>query len=320
VTINQTFTECALEKDSFKRGSVSLAQAAPRLLANWDYERNGDIKPDSVSCSSNKIAWWKCHVCGEGWQRQIQSVYYNSKRTNFSGGLGCPYCSGKQASRSNNLGTKNPSLAAEWNVKKNGNLTPFDITAMSSRKVWWVCPDGHSYEAAPSTRVGNGGKGCPICAGKVVVPETSLATNFPDLALQWHPTKNGKLTPDKVTSGSNRKAWWRCNKGHVWQAIINDRANKNRGCRICAGRSTSLLEMRLFTELRSIFSDVRWRSKVNGVEFDLLLPSMDIGIEADGSYWHREKVESDLNKNKLAKDAGIKLIRLRERPLRNLSS
>lgn len=319
VTIVQKFTECALEKDKSKRGSISLAQAAPPLVANWDHEKNGDITPDSISFGSQKRAWWKCHVCGEGWQAVIGSVYLNAKRINFSGGLGCPYCSGRQASKLNNLGIKNPSLSAEWNVEKNGNLTPFDIAAKSHRNVWWTCPDGHTYEASPSTRVGNGGKGCPVCAGKVVVPETSLATNFPDLAMQWHPTKNGKLTPDKVSTGSNRKVWWRCNKGHVWQAIVNDRTNKNYGCRICAGRSTSLFEMRLFTELRTIFSDVRWRSKVSGFEVDLLLPSIDIGIEADGSYWHREKVESDLNKNKLAKDAGLKLIRLREKPLRNLS-
>lgn len=318
-TINQTFSECILGKGKPKRGSVSLAKAAPPLVANWDHERNGGITPDSISFGSQKSAWWKCRVCGESWEATIGSVYLNAKKSNFSGPLGCPYCSGKQASKQNCLGTKNPSLAAEWDTERNGNLTPFNITHMSSRKVSWVCPDGHSYEASPSTRVGNGGKGCPVCAGKVVVPETSLATNFPDLASQWHPTKNGKLTPDKVTTGSNRKVWWRCNKGHVWQAIINDRVRKNYGCRICAGRSTSLLEMRLFTELRTIFADARWRSKVSGFEVDLLLPSRNIGIEADGSYWHREKLESDLNKNQLVKEAGLKLIRLRERPLPSLS-
>lgn len=308
-----------MENNKFKRGHVSLAQAAPRLVANWDYGKNGDITPDSISFGSQKNAWWKCSVCGEGWQAVIGSVYLNAKNKGFSGGLGCPYCSGRQASKLNNLGIKNPSLAAEWNFEKNGNLTPFDITAGSSRKVWWTCPDGHTYEASPSTRVRNGGRGCPVCAGKMVVPETSLANNFPDLALQWHPTKNEKLTPNMVTTGSNRKVWWRCNKGHVWQAIVNDRARKNYGCRICSGSSTSLLEMRLFTELRTIFSDVRWRSKVNGFEVDLLLPSIDIGIEADGSYWHREKLEIDLQKNQLAKDAGVKLIRLREKPLGSLS-
>lgn len=318
MTSTNPFPESTLDKTKPKRGSVSLARAAPMLVANWDYAKNGSLTPDSVPYASNRPVWWKCQACGEGWQAKVYTVYSNSKKTNFSV-LGCPYCAGKRVSTLNCLATKNPRLAAEWDAEKNGDLTPFDVTAMSKRKVWWVCPDGHSYQASPSTRVGNGGRGCPVCTGKLVIPETSLATNYPDLAAQWHPTKNGKLTPGNVTRGSNRRVWWRCPKGHEWQAIVNDRANKNRGCPICAGSSTSRLEMLLYSELRTIFPDLRWRSKETGFEIDLVLPSLRVGIETDGSYWHRDKLEIDIKKNQLAEAAGLTLIRLRERPLKKLS-
>tara|TARA_B110000285_G_scaffold180449_1_gene203483 strand:+ start:85 stop:225 length:141 start_codon:yes stop_codon:yes gene_type:complete len=37
----------------------------------------------------------------------------------------------------------------------------------------------------------------------------SLAEVNPELAEEWHPTKNGELTPFDVTKGSNKKVWWK---------------------------------------------------------------------------------------------------------------
>ncbi|MDA7656677.1 zinc-ribbon domain-containing protein, partial [Akkermansiaceae bacterium] len=62
----------------------------------------------------------------------------------------------------------------------------------------------------------------------------SLAEVHPDLAKDWHPTKNGDLTPYDVTFGSGKKAWWKCPKGddHIWESPIDHRA-RGRGCPIC---------------------------------------------------------------------------------------
>ncbi len=67
---------------------------------------------------------------------------------------------------------------------------------------------------------------------------TSLATINPTLAAQWHPTKNGTLTPSDVPAGSNRKVWWRCDKGkdHAWQTTVVSRTDRGRGCPYCAGQ------------------------------------------------------------------------------------
>ena len=82
------------------------------------------------------------------------------------------------------------------------------------------------------------GSGCPYCAGRKVLPGfNDLATLAPDVARQWHPSLNGALTPQMVTAGSHRKAWWECQVGHVWQAVIYSRTGpKKCGCPICAGR------------------------------------------------------------------------------------
>lgn len=300
-------------------GSVSLAQEAPELAKSWDYERNGLLTPDKVTPGSGKKVWWKCQKCGESWQASPSVVVGNSRKSKSQDANGCPYCAGKRVSKVNSLGVNHPSLIAEWDTDKNKGLTTFDVTPGSNRKAWWVCPKGHSYVSTPKQRNARVARGCPVCAGKVVIPETSLAAHFPDVSRQWHPTKNGKLTPLDVTPGSNRKTWWRCQQDHEWQTAIYARTIQGSGCPICAGVSTSLLEMRLYCELKKILPDTLWRTKSKGFEIDILIPSLNIGIEADGSYWHRDKLKADLHKTERAEQNGVTLIHLRETPLKRLT-
>ena len=42
-------------------------------------------------------------------------------------------------------------------------------------------------------------------------PENSLLQKLPELAKQWHPTLNGKLTPYNVKAGVFKKVWWKFN-------------------------------------------------------------------------------------------------------------
>ena len=115
--------------------------------------------------------------------------------------------------------TLNPALAAEWDAEKNGELKPSDVLAGSNKYVWWKCKNGHSWRARILSR--SRGAGCLVCTGKAVIPsENDLATLYPDIAAQWDTERNGSLTPDQVTSFSNRKVWWRCSLGHEWQAVI----------------------------------------------------------------------------------------------------
>ena len=77
------------------------------------------------------------------------------------------------------------------------------------------------------------GIGCPFCAGKQVGLSNCLATKNTELAKQWHPTKNGDLTPYDVTCGCGKQVWWQCEKGHEWPAIIASRNYNRRYCPYC---------------------------------------------------------------------------------------
>lgn len=130
---------------------------------------------------------------------------------------------------------ENRQLLSEWDDKKNEGLMPEDVSAGSRRYVWWRCKNGHSWRASVQHR--SRGSGCPVCDGKIAVPgDNDLLTLFPDIAAEWDTERNGNLTPDRVTPYSNRKAWWRCSRGHAWEAGIAPRAVKNAGCPYCTGR------------------------------------------------------------------------------------
>ena len=81
------------------------------------------------------------------------------------------------------------------------------------------------------------GGGCPFCAGHQVGISNCLATKNPKLASEWHPTKNGDLTPYDITSNNNNYFWWQCkdNPKHEWQSFVYNRHNKNTGCPYCSG-------------------------------------------------------------------------------------
>lgn len=198
------------------------------LLAEWHQTLNGELTPDKVAAKSNKKVWWQCDV-GHEYQSTIENRVII--------GRGCPYCTNQKVLVGyNDLATTMPDIAAEWHPTLNGDLTPEMVTKGSHRKVWWICEEGHPYQASIANRTAFKDAGCPCCAGRKAWPGfNDLATKFPAIAAQWHPTLNDDLTPDQVTAGSGRKVWWKCSEGHVWQASIHNRTGVNKtGCPVCA--------------------------------------------------------------------------------------
>ncbi len=142
-------------------------------------------------------------------------------------------------------------------------------------------------------------------------PKQVSRLSAPQTAREWHPTKNGNLRPDEVALNYSKRIWWQCKKGHEWQVSPNSRV-KGTGCPFCNSVATSRLELRIYTELKSLFKDVRHREKIKRRELDVFLPELNLGIEIDGAYWHRDKDAKDLQKNHVFASAGVDVLRLRE--------
>ena len=132
----------------------------------------------------------------------------------------------------------NAELMAEWDWEKNNALgfNPQILTQGCHAKVWWICKEGHSYDAQIKNRVA--GNGCSYCAGKKVLKGyNDLETFYPELATEWIYQKNGELTPATVAIASNKKAWWKCKKcGGEYESYICNRTLKGVGCPYCAGQ------------------------------------------------------------------------------------
>ena len=232
-------------------GVNDLATTYPDLARQWHPTKNAPLTPADVLPGSHRLVWWQCDH-GHEWRAQIKS------RVN---GAGCPICANKLVKTGeNDLASLYPELAAQWHPTKNGALTPADVVPGSRRKVWWICPKGHAYQAAISSR--SSGSGCPVCAGKKIIPgENDLASQYPDIARQWHPTKNGALTPDHIAPASNKKVWWICDKGHEYQAVVSSRTQRNGGCPYCANKKV----LPGFNDLATLYPHVasQWHPTLN---------------------------------------------------------
>ncbi len=197
----------------------------PDLAKQWHPTRNRDTTPADVTPRSNQKVWWICEA-GHEWKASPQNR--TAKKP-----TGCPYCSGYRASDKNNLQSSSPDVAKQWHPTKNGEMKPSDVTHSSGKKMWWICEKGHEWEAVVANRAH--GDGCPYCSGHKVGKDNNLGVRYPYLAREWHPTKNGDLTPFCVVPGNNQKVWWICAKGHEWEAAIAKRT-MGRGCPYCSGK------------------------------------------------------------------------------------
>lgn len=202
----------------------SLTSNNPEIANEWNYEKNGLLTPDLVSNSSGKKVWWKCGK-GHEWQATVS----DRKK-----GFGCPYCAGRMVLQGyNDLETTHPNLVLEWHPTKNGELSPTMVSHGSGKKVWWKCSEGHEWQMTIVNRCN--GYSCPYCSGRAVLQGVNdLSAVNPELASEWHPTKNGALFPTMVSRGSTRKVWWKCSEGHEWQATIGSRS-QGAGCPYCSG-------------------------------------------------------------------------------------
>ena len=230
-----------------KHGTPLSEVASSELLAQWDYEKNGGLTPDDVTFGSGRKVWWRCNE-GHSWCAQIAS--------RFSGGYGCPYCSGHFAIPGvTDLETCCPDIASEWDIVRNGALLPKNVTVGSLKLVWWKCKIGHSYQHRIVDRTKQNA-GCPYCSGrKILQGFNDLGSQYPELAREWDYENNIKVTPESVTCGTSLKVWWICPVGHSYQASVSERTRDDghgSGCPYCSGRKV----LRGFNDLMTVRPDI----------------------------------------------------------------
>ena len=146
-------------------GYNDLATVDPKVAAEWVYELNGDLKPETVLAGTKTPAWWRCSKCGYEWRTSV------AKRHR---GNGCPDCAHYVVHQKvSDLETRFPQIAEEWDYEKN-DKKPSEVAPYSDYRASWICPKGHTYKATVSDRVK--GTNCPVCSRerRVSFPEKAL--------------------------------------------------------------------------------------------------------------------------------------------------
>ena len=221
------------------KGTNDLKTEYPEVAKEWNYEKNGSLKPEEIRAGSAQKVWWICKN-GHEWQSAIDS------RTKW--GRECPYCSGRKLlSGYNDFETwcKNNGrevLLKEWNFEKN-DIQPNQVSPKVAKKVWWKCSLGHEWESTINSRNGRVLIGCPYCSGHKTLAgyndfETWCNTNNKEnLLKEWDYDKN-EFLPNQISPHNNKKVWWKCSLGHEWKTSIGDRTGAGNNCPICSGRIT----------------------------------------------------------------------------------
>ena len=252
----------------------SLAHLYPEVASQWHPTRNGTLQQSDVAGASGKRSWWQCpsnpnHI----WEAPI--IHRTKMRT------GCPFCSGKRI-QTNSLAHLHPEVAAQWDTAKNGGVTPYQVFPGSKKQHWWRCPEGpdHSWLAAIATRTKNSSK-CPFCVGRRLSVTNSLAALYPNVATEWHPSRNGSLTPENVLGGTSKYYWWQCSVGldHEWEASVSSRTKGNKGCPFCRG-----LKVSRTNSLESLYPEIAalWHPTKN----ESLTPSDVVAGSGKEYWWH----------------------------------
>lgn len=190
----------------------------------------------------------------------------------------------KEIEFKSSLLSKNKQLSKDWNYNRNNGLTPDKIKPNSELLVWWICNNCSNEWQATIHERHRGCKKCFKCK--------SISTNLPKIIKEWHPTKNGNLTPHDVTFASHKKYWWICKEGHEYRTSVHTKS-KGRGCPYCSGH-----KLHINNSLASVNPELskEWHPIKNGDKTpEIVFPSS----RKEKAWWQCSKIKDHVWETKI---------------------
>lgn len=220
--VNQRRSTSAKAKEYLKDSDLVAAAA-------WDHERNPKASWENVTIRATRKAWWRCPSCGESHEARVIDAVRS---------VNCANCAKAAADKAQEelKALKRltvldlPTLVADWYDEAN----PATVYLGEYKSRRFRCQAGHFPRVSPLTYYQSG---CSVCHGLATRKKNleqaeradSKARLNPEIAEQWHPTKNGSLVLNAISPDSKRLIWWREEScGHEWQARPADREKRQR--------------------------------------------------------------------------------------------
>lgn len=190
----------------------------PHIYAQWVDIGDGR-DPAHYTYGSSQVFTWQCDEHGDH--------QWDSKIKVRSMGAGCPICANRIVLIGfNDLESKIPELAHQWDYVKNQPLTPSEVLYSSTGKYWWKCAQGHSIKASISDRKSKKTgeyAACAICYGRIAeAGKSDLESRCPEIARECI----SDIDLHAVTPYSSFCLQWRCNHGHLEEESVKNRVRR----------------------------------------------------------------------------------------------
>ena len=295
-----------------------------------EFSKNNQKKPKDISYGSNHNFLWNCNDCKSEYDMQMAKRVLRDFK--------CPYCKGRRVNHTNSLENIYPEILKKWNYKLN-SLSPREVYCLSTKKYWWKCDSCYSDYHKSIYQVIKG-IGCPYCTGQKTNHTNSLASLNPTLASEWHPTKNGNLTPHDVTCGSTKRVWWNCKEcNYEWETTLAHRGNpkNSTGCPMCSSSHGEkairdyLISHDISFVFQKSFEDLKGNSS-KPLSYDFYIEDINLLIEFNGvqhyeysSHYHgsierfKTQQENDIKKINYAENNGFNLLTIKYHQIKNIT-
>ena len=215
-------------------GKNNFFTRCPEAQNMWNYNLNCDIDPTYLSPYSEKYAYFICEK-GHSTYRKIINFYHSPK---------CSECEKEKTK----LVFQFPNTRLFWDSKKNLDVNLDDIIQSSRYNANFKCPNCN-YEWKWSVELWNKIRYCPCCGfdgtndsierNHSIIAQNPIITfrmANPKDAEMWCYDLNGDMTPDNTLYASNKRAYFKCKRGHEFSSTIYKMTNskgKPKGCPYC---------------------------------------------------------------------------------------
>lgn len=329
--------ECIETAQSQFREEIDQLSSTPvsnieDLLVHWDDEHD----PNDVMVFTYRTYKWKCDSGHH--PNQTPYSFYKS---------GCSVCKGLNTKVENKIQNKNqripsivpPELCDQWHPINNKKYEFGRASFGESRRIWWKCDHcGHEWQESLRDRLRKRSYGawdcshkpyyrCPKCVGTL----DSLGWHYPSLAKEWsarNPVSAWDISPSSSIIDFTPE--WVCSQdsNHIWTMPLASRI-AGAACPQCREVGKSKIEIMYYKKvlkrwgslfaiksgaiLRDTSFSYPWRIDI------LMIGALNIALEYDGAYWHKDKESTDIRKTKELLSVGYIVVRLREEGLHLLN-
>jgi len=201
------------KKDLFKLSGIAAVK-------RWDHERNDPTLFETLTVRARTVVWWTCASCGEPFQAAVCNAPHE---------IDCPACTERgravRATEWERMKATPVAAVSELLAAWEDDADPAAVMVASGRLHLFRCPEGHHPRVTPSTFLRSG---CPHCQAAETRStgraNHSIESHAPEIASQWHPTRNGNLELEQIGINSVRRVWWLdpvC--GHEWEETVRNR-------------------------------------------------------------------------------------------------